>query len=305
MEKYSNETIKGLEDKAYELRHLTLDMCIRANTGHVTSSMSCAEIMAGLYNGGILKKDSENPEWDGRDRFILSKGQASPILYATLADNGYFPKSWLRTFNAKGGKFGVHLQGDVPGVEYTTGSLGHGLGLGTGVALAAKKDQKKHKTFVLLGDAELQEGSNWESAMLASTLRLNNLIGIVDRNGYGVLCPTEEDAGLNPLDDKFRSFGWDVKCIDGHNMGEVMNSLDEVSYRKGTSPYMIIADTTKGKGVASWENVALRHGTAPMGEEAERLKQELTSQCRGDCGDKCEIYNTENLDKWSCNKHGR
>ena len=264
-----------LQRKANEIRERTLEMCIKAGTGHVTSSFSCAELLTTLYFGKIMKYDSKNPEWDGRDRFILSKGQASPILYVTLAKAGFFPEQWLDTFCEADGHFGVHLQCDIPGVEFTTGSLGHGLGLGVGKALAAKMNKKNYRTYILLGDAELQEGSNWESAMAASQYNLGNITAIVDRNGFGVLCPTEQSAGLNSLEDKFKSFGWKVDSIDGHSTKNLLDILDKQKNYDDNKPRMIIAYTTKGKGIPSWENVALRHGTAPIGEEAVTTKEEL------------------------------
>jgi len=294
------EKLRYLEDKAHELRHLTLDMCIRAKTGHVTSSFSAVEILTALYNGKILRKDPKNPRWEDRDRFILSKGQASPILYTTLTDNGYFPKSWLRTFNTANGHFGVHLQCDVPGVEYTTGSLGHGLGIGNGVALAAKKNSRDYKTFVLLGDAELQEGSCWEAAMLSSTLKLDNLIAIVDRNGYGVLCRTEESAALNPLDKKFAAYGWEPRVINGHSFEEIFKSLEDARTRNKGVPLVVIANTIKGKGLPSWQNVALRHGTAPTNGEVDQIIDELSAGCRYSNGKKCPLYGFDDLDKWKC-----
>ena len=264
-----------LQRKANELRERTLEMCIKAGTGHVTSSFSSAELLSTLYFGGVMKYDPQNPEWDERDRFILSKGQASPILYVTLAKAGFFPEQWLDTFCEADGHFGVHLQCDVPGVEFTTGSLGHGLGLGVGKALAAKMNNKDYRTYVLLGDAELQEGSNWESAMAASQYKLGNLTGIVDRNGFGVLCPTEQSAGLDMLEEKFKSFGWNVDSINGHSTKELLNTLKKQESYSSEKPKMIIAYTKKGKGIASWENVALRHGTAPIGEEAVTTMREL------------------------------
>ena len=267
--------LKDLQNKANELRKITLNMGIKARTGHVTSSFSCAEILTSLYHGNILNYNLENPNWEGRDRFILSKGQASPILYATLADIGFFPRDWLSSFCCEDARFGVHLQNDIPGVEFTTGSLGHGLGYGAGMALAAKVDRENYHTFVLLGDAELQEGSNWEAAMFASHHKLNNLIAIVDRNGYGVLAPTEDVVSLNPLDKKFEAFGWDVKTINGHSIKELYDAIENFRAHKRDKPLMIIAETVKGKGLKSWENVALTHGMAPQGEEANKLVNEL------------------------------
>lgn len=270
------EKIKELQRKANDIRRKTLDMCIKAGTGHVTSSFSCAEILTTLYFGDVIKYRPEEPKWEERDRFILSKGQASPILYVTLSEAGFFPKNWIDTFCQADGHFGVHLQGDVPGVEFTTGSLGHGLGLGVGKALAAKMNEKNYHTFVLLGDAELQEGSNWESAMAAKQYSLGNLTAIVDRNGYGVLCPTEKSVGLDSLEKKFESFGWDVRSVEeGHSVGAILNSLEGFRSEARYKPRVIIAYTTKGKGIKSWENVALKHGLAPKGDEIEQTRKEL------------------------------
>ena len=248
-------------------------MCIQAGTGHVTSSFSCAELLTTLYFGGVMKYNPKEPKWEDRDRFILSKGQASPILYVTLAEVGFFPKEWLDTFCRADAHFGVHLQCDVPGVEFTTGSLGHGLGLGVGKALAARMDNKTYNIFVLLGDAELQEGSNWEAAMFAGQYKLKNLMAIVDRNGYGVLSKTEEAVGIEPLGRKFQSYRWEIQEIDGHSVKEILYGVEKFKDSKG--PFVLIANTIKGKGIKSWENVALRHGVAPKGKEIEQTRREL------------------------------
>jgi len=267
--------IADLYRKTNEIRQNTLDMCIRARTGHVTSSFSCAELLTALYQGGIMRYDPQNPKWEDRDRFILSKGQASPILYNVLADLGFFPKDWLDGFATGEGHFGVHLQGDIPGVEYTMGSLGHGLGIGSGVALAAKMGLKDYHTFVLMGDAECYEGSVWEAAMFAAHHRLNNLTAIVDRNGYGVMGATEEIVKLNPFDEKFKSFGWDVRKINGHSIEEICSALEDVRTRKTEKPLAIVADTVKGKGIEFIESVARWHGLAPLGEEGVKAKGQL------------------------------
>ena len=270
-----NNKISELYKKTNEIREKTLDMCIKARTGHVTSSFSCAELLTSLYHGGIMRYDPKNPEWEGRDRFILSKGQASPILYNILADKGFFPTEWLDSFTKPDGHFGVHLQCDVPGVEYTTGSLGHGLGIGAGVALAGKMNLKNYHTIVMLGDAECQEGSNWEAAMFASHYHLNNLTAIVDRNGFGVLGPTEEIVKLNPLDEKFRSFGWEVRKINGHSIEEIFDSMEDIRSRKREIPLAIIAETVKGKGIEFMENVYQWHSLAPLGDDAIRAKEKM------------------------------
>lgn len=272
---------KVLEEKALYIRNQVLDMCVRAGTGHVTSSFSCAEILVALYYGGILRYDTSNPKWDGRDRFILSKGQASPILYAVLADVGFFPKTQLDKFCEADGPFGVHLQSDVPGVEVTTGSLGHGLGIGAGMTLAARMDRKTYMTFVLLGDGECHEGSIWESAMFAGHQKLNNLIAIIDRNWLCVTDFTENCVSLTPLDEKWKAFGWKVININGHSFAEIFNALDGVRSRRLNKPLVIIASTVKGKGISFMEDQPLWHGMAPKGKEAEMAKIELSKMGRG------------------------
>ena len=266
--------ILDLKKKALHIRHLILDMCICAGTGHVTSSFSCTELLVALYYTGIMKYDPSNPEWEERDRFILSKGQASPLLYAILADLGYFPESKLCRFCKADGIFGVHLQSDVPGVEITAGSLGFGLGIAAGMALAARKDNKKYMTFALLGDGECYEGSVWESAMFAGHHGLSNLVAMVDRNWLCATDFTEKCVRLDPLDDKWKAFGWDVICINGHSFEEILSSLSGVRTRE-SKPLMIIADTVKGKGVSFMENKPLWHAVTPKGEEARKAKEEL------------------------------
>jgi len=266
---------KELEEKAREIRARTLDMCVRAGTGHVTSSFSCAEILVALYHGGVLRYDPSHPNWEERDRFILSKGQASPILYAVLADLGFFPMSNLKKFCCSQGFFGVHLQHDVPGVEITSGSLGHGLGIGAGIALAAKTDGKAHRVFVLLGDGECYEGSIWESALFAAHHRLSNLIAIVDRNKLCVTDFTENIVRLNPLDAKWASFGWKALQVKGHSFEELFGAFDTLRSPSLDRPLVILADTVKGKGISFMENQVLWHGLAPQGKEAREAKKEL------------------------------
>lgn len=270
--------IAELEKKASYIRTQTLDMCVKAETGHVTSSFSCTEILVALYYGGILRYDTSNPKWDDRDRFILSKGQASPVLYAVLGDLGFFPESDIWGFCQADGKFGVHLQNDVPGVEITSGSLGHGLGIAAGMALAARMDRKHYMTFALLGDGECHEGSVWEAAMFAGHHELNSLIAIVDRNWLCVTDFTENCVRINPLAKKWESFGWNVATINGHSYEDILSALDSVRLRQLNKPSVIIANTIKGKGVSFMENEPLWHGIAPKGREAEMARNELTGK---------------------------
>ena len=267
--------IQQLKQKTQEIRRTALQMCIKAGTGHVTSSMSCAEILVALYYGGILNYDPKNPRWPQRDRLILSKAQASPALYAILSDIGFYPKEDIWTFAQKNGKFGVHLQGTIPGVEISCGSLGNGFGTGAGIALGAKMDRDLYLVFALLGDGELYEGSTWETAMFAAHNHLNNLVAIVDRNYLCTTDFTENLIALEPLDDKWRAYGWDVERIDGHSMEAVVNSLSSVRNRRSNKPLVIIADTVKGKGIESLSNSPMFHGIAPKGEAAKKALDEL------------------------------
>ena len=273
-------TVEELKLKATEIRRMILNMCIKAGTGHVTSSLSCVEILVALYYGGILKYNSRNPDWEERDRLILSKAQASPTLYSILADCGYFDKEWLDTFAQVNGKFGVHLQGTIPGVEISCGSLGNGFGTGAGIALGAKMNRHLYMVFAVLGDGELYEGSVWETAMFAAHNRLNNLVVIIDRNYLCTTDFTENLIQLEPLDEKWRSFGWEVKRIDGHSMEQVIGALQNVRNRPSVKPLVVIANTVKGKGVESLSSSPMFHGVAPKGKDAVKAVKELE---RGFC----------------------
>ena len=267
--------IDQLESKAKQIRQLILEMCTRARTGHVTSAFSCVEIMVALHHGGVMRFDPANPRWPERDRFLLSKGQASVILYPILADLGFFPMSDLDRFCEADGKFGVHLQHDVPGVEITSGSLGMGFGIATGVALAAKKDRTLPLTFALLGDGECYEGSIWEAAMFAAHNDLNNLVAIVDRNFQCVTNFTENIVALEPMEDKWRSFGWRVKRVDGHSFEQLLGALEGVRARRHRQPLVIIADTIKGQPVSFMSYNPIWHGSAPGGEQADQARTEI------------------------------
>lgn len=275
-------TVGTLKEKAQQIREMTLDMCIKAGTGHVTSSMSCIDILTALYYGGIMRHDPGNPEWGGRDRLYLSKGQASPALYTVLADCGYFDKKDLELFAQKGGKFGVHLQKSVPGIEITCGSLGHGFGIAAGMALAIKKDRELNLVFSILGDGECYEGSIWETAMFASHNRLNNLIAFVDRNYLCVTDFTENLIALEPMEDKWQSFGWDVLRIDGHDFEQILLACENIRSRRSERPLMIICDTIKGEGIDFISNVPLWHGIAPTGEDADKAKAALERRYQDD-----------------------
>jgi transketolase len=264
-----------LKAKSDQLRKLILETCIKAKTGHVTSCMSCVEILVALYHGGILRVDPKNPNWDGRDRFILSKGQASPALYAILAEMGFFDVKELEKFAQDGGIFGVHLQHTVPGVETTAGSLGLGFGVAAGLALAARMDRKNHLVVSLLGDGELYEGSIWETAMFAGHHRLNNLVAIIDRNYLCTTDFTENLIKLEPLDDKWRAFGFHVERINGNDTDQLMDVLGHARSRRHDKPLLIIADTVKGQGIDCMANEPIWHGAAPTGAMVEKARADL------------------------------
>lgn len=267
--------LKQLEQKCVFHRKKVLETCLKAETGHVTSSLSCIEILVTLYYQNYIRQNPNDPNDDDRDRFILSKAQASPLLYAILADLGYYDINELDKFAQKDGIFGVHLQHTVPGVESTAGALGHGLGLAAGIALRAKMDRKLYLTYTLLGDGELYEGSIWESMKFASHNNLNNLVGIIDRNYLCTTDFTENIVELEPLEEKITSFGWNCIRIDGHNLEELDKALSNLRARPSRKPTMIICDTVKGKGLEVMSYKPLCHGVPPKGEDAEIAKKEL------------------------------
>ena len=269
-----------LKKKAYDLKKTMLETCIRAGTGHVTSSLSCAEILTALFYGGIVRFDPKRPDWEDRDRFILSKGQASPMLYTVLGDLGYFPRADLQKFAQADGPFGVHLQKSVPGAEITCGSLGHGFGIAAGMALAARMDRRHNLVFSLLGDGECYEGSIWETALFAAHHRLNNLVAIVDRNYQCVLDFTENFLALEPMEKKWEAFGWRVKRVDGHSFEDLLEALKGIRSRRSAQPLVIIADTVKGAGVGFMACNPIWHGAAPRGEEAKQALHDLERSAR-------------------------
>lgn len=266
--------IKDLEIKAKQLRTDMFEMCVNAGHGHISSGLSCTDILTSLYYGGHLRHDPKNPDWNERDRFFLSKGHSAIILYAVLADRGYFPKSELKNFSQKDGKFSIHLQKDVPGAEISAGSLGHGFGIAVGSALASKLNRSLHLTYALLGDGETYEGSVWEGAMFASHHKLNNLVAIVDRNYQCTLDFTENLLKLEPLDKKWEAFGWRVKRINGHDLNQIEEALRDIRRRPSDKPTVIIADTIKGKGIDFLSHKPLSHGRTPKKEQEIQLCRE-------------------------------
>ena len=250
---------KALENKAAQLRRTVLEMCIQSG-GHLASSFSCMEILVSLYYGEILNIDPANPDAESRDRFILSKGHAETVLYSILADRGFFPATWLKdSYRCGDCRLGGHPDHMIPGVEISSGALGHGLGIGAGLAMAAKADGVARKHLVLLGDAECTEGSVWETGLFAAQRRLNNLIGVIDYNGIGSLDYTSNYTGLGDLAAKWRAFGWEVSEVDGHDLGALGSVFTYAWGKRDERPLMIIATTVKGKGISFVENEPIWH----------------------------------------------
>ncbi len=271
-----------LQNKALALRRIILETALRAGKGHVPPAFSCVEILTALYHGGFLKFDAKRPEWADRDRFIFSKGHGCLALYAVLADLGFFPKKELKNFCTDGSMLAGHPDPLIPGVEIVSGSLGHGLGIGCGFALAAQKDKKNWRTVVLMGDGELNEGSVWEAAMFAGHHKLSNLVALVDRNKLSSTDFTEQVVSLEPLEDRFASFGWRTLQVNGHDLVEINAALKCMINGSIAKPTVIIANTVKGKGVRFMENSPLWHHRMPKGEEIVLARQELGLSLEGD-----------------------
>jgi len=262
------------EKLALKIRRHAIMMTHLGKSSHIGSVLSIADIVAVLY-GKVLVKRPEEPDWPDRDRFILSKGHAGAAIYAALAETGYFPVEWLSQHCARGSKLSGHISHiGIPGVEVSTGSLGHGLSIGAGMAYAAMLDGKKHRIFVLLSDGECDEGSTWEAVLFASHHKLSNLIAIIDYNKIQSLTSVEETIRLEPFAEKWKAFGWKEKEIDGHNHTELSENLNVIP-RDNKAPTCIIAHTVKGKGVSFMENSVLWHYRSPQGEEFEAAMAEL------------------------------
>ena len=266
--------IEDLKQKAKEIRKDIIEEVYNAKSGHPGGSLSIADIMAVLYFNE-LKIDEKNPRWEDRDRVVLSKGHCSPALYATLAERGFFSKETLKSFR----KIESNLQGHpdlnkVQGVDMTSGSLGQGLSVANGMAISAKMDNKDYRVYVILGDGEIEEGQVWEAAMTANKYKLDNLCVIVDNNNLQIDGTIEEVMSSYPIDEKFKSFGFNVLNIDGNNIEEIINAFESAKKTKD-KPTCIIAKTIKGKGVSFMENKAEWHGKAPNEEEYIQAMKEL------------------------------
>ena len=272
---HSRQLIKDLEEKTQLFRREILEMTFKAGSGHPGGSLSAVDIITVLYYHQ-MRVDPKNPKWADRDRFVLSKGHVCPALYAILAEIGFFPKEALWTLRRPESILQGHPDMRLtPGVEMSTGSLGQGLSVACGMALAARLDEKDYAVYCMLGDGEVQEGNVWEGAMFATHERLDNLIAILDRNRLQIEGFTKDVMNLDPLEDKWKAFGWTVlELEDGNDIKQILNVLDKAVERQG-KPKIIIANTIKGKGVSFMENRAEYHGRALSPDEMKRARQEL------------------------------
>lgn len=270
----SKTKVKTLEKISFRARQLMAQVFIQAGCGHPGGSFSSIDMLIALYFE-IMRINSKKPQWQARDRFILSKGHSSAALYTTLHLKGFLDAKTLLSFRQNDSILSGHPdKTKVPGVEMSTGSLGHGLSVGIGAALAGKMDKKKHRVFVLMGDGETQEGTVWEGAMSASHFALDNLTAIVDRNRIQIDGFTEDIMSLEPYADKWRSFGWEVREINGHDFCQILEVFKKLPFKKG-KPSLIISKTVKGKGISFMENNPEWHGKALKGKFAEQALKEL------------------------------
>lgn len=268
--------ISALQAKALQFRKEILEVTNSAGSGHPGGSLSAVEILISLYECKMNYR-ADDPNWEDRDRLIISKGHVTPVVYVTLANYGFFPKEELKRFRQFGSMLQGHVHTKVPGVEFNTGSLGHGLSVANGVALGARMLKKDFKVYCLLGDGEIQEGSVWEAAMTAAHQKLSNVCAIVDYNKVQENGPTNEIKDLEPLAEKWRSFGWLVEEVIGHNFKQVLAALDKFDSSK-KKPLVIIAHTIKGKGISFMEGENKWHGKAPNDEQLQDALRELKGE---------------------------
>jgi transketolase len=267
-----------IQNLATRIRIDVLNMTNSGSSSHIGSVFSIAEILACLYSG-LLNVNPQKPKDKNRDRFILSKGHAGAGVYSVLAQTGFFKKDVLSSHYQNGSKLSGHVSHkSIPGVELSTGSLGHGLPVGVGMALASKIDRRKNKVVVLLSDGECDEGSNWEAILFAPHHKLDNLIVIVDNNKIQSLDYVKNTLNIEPFENKWESFGWNVFSIDGHNIDEIINGYNKAVNSNNKSPTCIIANTIKGKGVSFMEDKVLWHYRSPQGDEYKMAKKELINQ---------------------------
>ena len=270
-----NVTLAVLEDRAKFIRKETVRLSRIAGAGHYSSTFSCAELLSVLYYDQMSIEPAQ-PDWPERDRFVMSKGHAAIGLYPVLADLGYFDPSELDTYTRLGSNYGDHPDmKKVRGLDFSSGSLGHGLSVGVGMALAARMTKRAYRTYVMLGDGELSEGQIWEAANCAGHYKLDNLVAIVDRNGLSIDGHTEDIMSVEPLDKRFEAFGWDVQRIDGHDLGAIQTAFAALATTTCGKPQLIIADTVKGRGVARMEMSLDWHVGNLVGEDYDDVMAEL------------------------------
>lgn len=268
------EFILGLKQKAKELRKEIITMIYNAKSGHPGGSLSEIDMLVGLYYHR-LRVDPQNPKWEDRDRFILSKGHASPGLYVVLADKGFFPKSELEGFRKINRMLQGHPELSTPGIDFAGGSLGQGICFALGIALACRLDKKNNMVYVMVGDGECQEGAVWEASMAAAFHKLDNFVVILDKNQVQETGKTKDIMDLGNVAQKWRAFGWNVIEINGHDMGQIVKSLGKASKMKNKRPTIIISKTIKGKGVSFMELNYRFHGKAPNDEEYKKAMEEI------------------------------
>lgn len=266
--------IEELKSHAKEIRKSILEMIVVSNSSHIATAFSVVEILTVLYFS-IMRINPKKPEGRDRDRFILSKGHGAAANYAVLGHRGYFSTSLFKTYAQDGGKLHGHsTYGLVPGIEFSTGSLGHGLPVAVGMAIAAKRLKKKYRVFVVLGDGDSQEGSNWEAIMAAGHYGLDNLVVLVDYNKMQGLGRVPDIMDLEPFADKWRSFKWEVRETDGHSISQLLSALKKIPFKKG-KPSVVLAHTVKGKGVSYMEHNIKWHYSTPLDENYSIAVKEL------------------------------
>jgi transketolase len=268
--------IEELKIIAKKIRVKILHMLTKSGSGHTGGSLSAADVAVAIYFSK-MKFDPKNPKWEERDRFIMSKGHAAPLIYAIMAEAGYFPMETIDTLR----KIESPLQGHpccqkLPGIEVSTGSLGQGLSVANGMALGLRLNSNPARVFCIMGDGEIQEGQIWEAAMTASHYKIDNLCAVVDYNGLQIDGPVEQVMNINPVHDKWEAFGWHVTDIDGHDMESIVRALNEAENTKGR-PSVIIANTTKGKGSSIFEGKVEFHGVTPTEEEFDKAVKEINN----------------------------
>lgn len=268
--------VASLNELSRKIRIHATRMIHTAKSSHLGSNLSMAEIMAALY-GKVLNITPNSIEDPNRDRLVLSKGHAAAAYYAVLAECGFFPIEWLDSFYVNGARLAGHATQGIPGIEVSSGALGHGLSMSAGMALAGKRDGAPYRVFAVLSDGECDEGSTWEAAMFSSHHSLDNLVAIVDYNKIQALGHTRDIVDLEPFADKWRAFGWSVREIDGHDIEQILSTLEDIPFEKGC-PSCIIAHTIKGKGVSFMEDDVLWHYRTPQGEEYIKAMKELGAQ---------------------------